>query len=142
MRYVSEYTIDVGPNPKFTTLKEVTLQELIKLRVRDLGLGGTPTTKQIVERATHSTIENMALELCRAEVGLHQAIADTEQPLGDCYYIMHKPITGFLGQPCVFGLANNGNGLLLYGTWANPDSRWDPENQLVFALRKIEPIKA
>lgn len=128
--------------PKFTTLEEVTPQELIKLRVRDFGLTGTPTTTQVFERATHSRIGNMALELCRAEVGPHQAIADTEQPLNDVYYIAYEPITDRDGDPSVFGLERDDGGLWLYGPWAGPEGGWDPEDQLVFALRKIEPVKA
>lgn len=129
-------------NPKFTTLEEVTLQELIKLRVQDLGLPGTPTTKQIIGRATHSRIGNMALELCRAEVGPHQAIADKDQPLGDYYYIMHEPAPGRSGDPRVFGLGRGGGGLWLHDYWANPDSPWPPDAQFVFSLRNFEPVKA
>lgn len=136
------YVSDIMHSPKFGTLKEVTLQELIKLRVKDLGLPRTPTTKQIFERAAHSRIGNMVLELCRAEVGPHQATADKDQPLGDYYYIMHEPIADRSGYPSVFELGRDGDGLWLYGAWATPGSRWGPGTRLVFALRNIEPIKA
>lgn len=142
VRNVSAYALDMAHNPKLTTLEEVTPQELIKLRVQELGLPGTPTTKQIIERATHSKIGNMALELCRAEVGLHQAIADKEQSLGDYYYIMHEPIVDRHGLPRVFLLARYVDGLWLGGYWARSDGRWDPGFRLVFALRNIEPVKA
>lgn len=142
VRNVSGYGLDMMHNPKFTTLEEIILQELIKLRVQDLGLSGIPTTKQIVERATHSRIRNMALELCRAEVGPHLAIADKDQPLGNYYYIMHEPLTDRGGDPRVFALGRGGDGLWLGGDWASPGSRWGPESQFVFALRNIEPVKA
>ena len=142
VRTLSGYALDMMHNPKFTTLEEVTPQELIKLRVQDLGLTGTPTTTEVFERATHSRIGNTALELCRAEVGPHQAIADTEQPLNDWYYIAHKPITDRDGDPSVFGLERNAGGLWLDGRWAKPDYGWRPGDRLVFALRNIESVKA
>lgn len=85
----------------------------------------------------------MALELCRAEVGPHQRIADTEQPLNDFYYIAHEQITGRDGFPAVFRLGRHDFGLWLHGYWAKPEFKWPPEFQLVFALREIvEPVKA
>lgn len=135
VRIVTEYALDMMYSPKFSTLEEVTSQELIKLRVQDLGLTGTPTTKEVFERAMHSIIENMALELCRADVGPHQAIVDIEQPLSDVYYIAHEPIAIRDGNLCVFRLGCNAHGLWLHGIWARPDDGWYPEDQLVFALR-------
>lgn len=128
-------------NPKFTTLEKVTPQTLIKLRVKDLGLPETPTTEQIFERATHSRIGDMALEYCRAEVGPHLAIADKDQPLG-YYFIVHEPLADRFGDKHVFRLERNKFGLCLNGGWAHFDRKWFPEDQLVFALRNIEPVKA
>lgn len=142
VRNVGGYALDIIHSPKFATLEEVTPVELIKLRVQDLGLSGIPTTTQVFERATHSRIGNMALELCRAEVGLHQAIADTEQPLNDVYYIAHEPIAGRGGRPFVFSLGRGAGGLWLGDDWAGPEGRWGPGGRLVFALRHIEPVKA
>lgn len=139
---VNRYGMDILHNPKFTTLEKVTPQELIKLRVQDLGLAGTPTTEQVLERATHSRIGNMILELCRAEVGPHQRIADKEQPLNDFYYIAHEQIADRHGIPRVFLVARGVLGLWLSAVWVEPDSRRNPEHQLVFALRNIEPVKA
>ena len=139
---LSGYALDMMHNPKFTTLEEVTPQELIKLRVQDLGLTGTPTTTEVFERATHSRIGDMALELCRAEVGPHQAIADTEQPLNDWYYIAHEPITDRGGYMGVFSLERRADWFWLDGDWARPDGRWRPGDQFVFALRNIESVKA
>ena len=45
-------------------------------------------------------------------------------------------ITDRNGNPNVFKLERNANGLWLNDNWAKPDNRWNPENQLVFALRK------
>ncbi len=142
VRTVSRYASDMMHNPKFTTLEEVTPVELIKLPVSALGLPGTPTTRQIFERAPQCKVGDMTLELCRAEVGPHQAIKDTEQPLNDYYYIMHEPITDRDGDPGVFGLGRNADGLWLHGGWARPGNGWDPDDQVVFTLRKVEPVKS
>lgn len=142
VRKPSGYTLDMMHSPEFATLEEVTPVELIKLRVREFGLTGTPTTTQLFERATHSRIGNMALELCRTEVGPHQAIADTKQPLNDVYYIAHEPIADRGGHLRVFSLARDASGLWLDDAWALPGCGWDPGSRLGFALREIEPVKA
>ena len=141
VRNVSGGVVDMIHHPKFTTLPEVTPVELIKLPVSALGLPGTPTTRQIFERAPQCRVGDMALEFCRAEVGPHQAIKDIEQPLNDYYYIMHEPIAGRRGLPRVFELARDDDGLWLSDDWALPEGRWYPERQLVFTLRKVEPVK-
>lgn len=55
------------------------------------------------------------------------------------YYIAHEPIADRSGDPSVFGLVRDEDGLWLCDGWADPRRRWDPENRLVFALRNIEP---
>ncbi|OGE26884.1 hypothetical protein A3C32_01680 [Candidatus Daviesbacteria bacterium RIFCSPHIGHO2_02_FULL_41_14] len=142
VRTLSEYALDMAHNPKFTTLEKVTPVELIKLPVSALGLPGTPTTRQIFERVPQCRVEDMALVLCRAEVGLHQAIKDTAQPLNDYYYIMHEPLADRDGDPHVFGLERDDSGLWLNDGWALPVDRWIPDDQVVFALRKVKPVKS
>lgn len=141
VRDVSGYVSDMMHNPKFTTLEEVTPVELIKLPISALGLSGTPTTRQILERFPQCRVGEYALELCRAEVGPHQAIKD-KQPLNDWYYIMHEPISDRYGYPGVFVLGRHDYGLWLSGRWAKPGNEWDPGLQVMFALRKSESKKA
>ena len=138
VRNIGGYASDVVHNPKFTTLEKVTPIEIIKLPVSALGLDGTPTTKQVLGRIPQCRVGDMALELCPVEVGLHLAIKDTEQPLSDCYYIMHEPIPDRHGSPLVFGLERDARGLWLSVSWARPDRRWLPEYQLVCALRRLQ----
>jgi len=45
-------------------------------------------------------------------------------------------ITDRNGNPNVFKLERNDNGLWLNDNWAKPDNRWNPDNQVVFTLRK------
>ena len=141
VKTVTGYASDMIHNPKFTTLEKVTPVELIKLPVSALGLPGNPTTREIFERAPKCRVGDMALELCRAEVGPHQAIKDTDQPLNDYYSIMHEQLTDRSGNLGVFGVGHNADGLFLDDTWAGPGSKWDPGSLVVLALRKVESVK-
>ena len=40
------------------------------------------------------------------------------------------------GNPNVFKLDRNDDGLWLNNNWANPDNTWNPKNEFVFSLRK------
>ena len=126
---------------EFDVLKEVTPQVLLKFPVRALGLPGTPTTTELYERIPQTQYGDYVLELSRAEVGPHLGIEDKDQPVGDYYYVMHKPITDSYSLPSVFGIGSLSFGRLLDGTQADPDLRWDPDTQLVVTLRKIKPVK-
>jgi hypothetical protein len=39
------------------------------------------------------------------------------------------------GNPNVFNLEHNDDGLWLNNNWANPDNEWNPNNKFVFRLR-------
>ncbi|HSX42367.1 MAG TPA: hypothetical protein VLE93_03385 [Candidatus Saccharimonadales bacterium] len=116
----------VLPNPEQITL--------IRLKVGDLGLTGQPTTDEIYARAAE-----LGLELCPAEVGPHQRLKDTEQPLGDWYRVAMKQIADRFGSPDVFRLERNDHGLWLSDSIAEPDRRWDLDDQFVFGLRNVSP---
>jgi len=36
----------------------------------------------------------------------------------------------------VFNLERNEDGLWLNDNWANPDNKWNPDNEFVFSMRK------
>jgi hypothetical protein len=38
------------------------------------------------------------------------------------------------GNPNVFNLERNEDGLWLNNNWANPESRWNPDNEFIFYL--------
>ena len=40
------------------------------------------------------------------------------------------------GNPNVFNLKRNEDGLWLEDNWAKPENRWNPDNEFVFRLRK------
>ena len=47
--------------------------------------------------------------------------------------ILHK--TGSDGNPHIFNLECNDDGLWLNNNWAKPDNEWNPNNEFVFCLR-------
>ena len=112
------------PNPEQATL--------IRLKVGDLGFTSSPTTDDVYARAAE-----LGLELCPAEVGPHQRLQDTEQPLGNWYRIAMEQIAGRHGYPSVFDLARDGDGLWLDSDWVGPDGRWHLGIEFVFRLRNV-----
>lgn len=130
---ISSYAEDMLHSKDFTTLPNSETLDTVKLRVGDLGLTGTPTTDQVYARA-----DELGLDLCPAELGPHKRLKETNQPLGDYYWIGMKQITGRRGPPHVFGLGRREGRVWLLDGWAGPGDRWRPDAQFVFSLRKSE----
>lgn len=128
---ISSYAEDMLHSRDFTTLKESQVLHTIRLRVRDLGLEGTPTINQVYARAGE-----FDLDPCPAEAGVYQRLKDIGQPLGEWYLMAMKQIADRDGDPSVFYLERGGDGLWLGGDWAGPDAGWDPGLEFVFSLRK------
>ncbi|MEK7187410.1 MAG: hypothetical protein AAB691_01020, partial [Patescibacteria group bacterium] len=57
------------------------------------------------------------------------------QPLHEWIYMGMKQITGSGGNPSVFRLAHDEDGLWLDNFWALPDHEWYPVYEFVFRLR-------
>lgn len=128
---ISSYARDMLHSPNFTTLPNSEPLEIVRLTVGDLGFTEIATTEQIYERARQS-----GLDLCPAEVGPHLRLKDTDQLLGEWYYIGMKQIADSDGHPNVFRLGRGGGGVWLSGGWAGPGGRWRPGHGFVFGLRK------
>lgn len=117
----------------FTTAKKPEGITLIRLTVRDLGFSNGATIDEIFDRA-----QKLGLEPCPPETGPHYRLQKSGQPMGDWVYIGMKPIADSDGRPGVFGLVRGGDGLWLYGGWADPGARWHPGGGFVFRLRKSD----
>lgn len=115
----------------FTTLPQKDSIDLVRLRVQDLGLKGTPTTDEVYAKANE-----LGLDLCPAEVGPHLRLKNTDQPLGEWYLIGMKQIAVRHGHSHVFYLVRHEYGLWLSHYWAEPGNEWYPDDEFVFALRK------
>lgn len=136
---ISAYAEDMLHSQDFTTLNNPVNIDTVRLKVQDLGFKSseTPTTDQVYARANE-----LGLDLCPAEVGPYLRLKDQNQPLVEWYYIGMKQIADRYGDPRVFDLVRDGDGLWLYDEWARPDFRWYPEDAFIFALRKeIGPKK-
>jgi hypothetical protein len=115
----------------FTTLPEEQTLNLVRVKVADLGLAGNPTTDQIYAKAN-----DLGLDLCPAEVGPQLRLAYKDQPMDEWLYVGMKQITDSDGNPDVFGLGRDDDGLWLHDDWASPDGTWGPRSEFVFSLRK------
>ena len=124
-------------------VKEQTL-DLVKVTVKEL----------FEDEELHTTFEiyakakKLGLKLCPPQVGAQLREDYTDQPLNEWIYIGMKQIADRRGDPDVFLLARNEDGLWLRNDLANPDSHWNPDNQFVFSLRKslklskpLKPLK-
>lgn len=128
----AEYLIDRAE--EFDTPGEPEEIKLIFPRVRDMGLTGIQTTDQVYQRGF-----DLGWSLCSRRVGPYLRTQDPNQPLGDVYWIAMKQMTGRSGNPRVFELERDEDGLWLSGSWVRPTGGWNPEDQLVFGLRKDTP---
>jgi hypothetical protein len=106
------------------------LIEVVRLKVRDLGFTNCPTTDQLFAK-----VQEFGLELCPAEVGLQYRLQYIDQPRNDWFYIGMKPVVAS-GDPCVFELVHDNDGLWLYGHRAPPGNEWDLDDTFVFRLCK------
>lgn len=104
--------------------------DIVRLKVRDFGFTNYPTTTELFAKA-----EEFGLELCPAEVGPQYRLQQTDQPMGDWFYIGMKPLVAS-GHPRVFRLEHNSNGLWLNLSWASPDYHWPLALEFVFRFRK------
>lgn len=149
---ISGYALDMLKSSDFTTLKEKQQITLVRARVEDLGFKNGATTAEIMGTEkdtdehgnptpfTRGGMTQLGLNFCLPEVGIYQRLKDTNQLLGEWYWIAMKQITDRGGDPHVFRLERFGGGLWLHDvSWASPDSRWRPGEALVFRLRKPEP---
>ncbi len=129
---LSPYVEDMFKSPNFATQEAIKDIELIRLRVKDLGIPGDfPTTEQIY---TH--IKGLGLELCPAEVGPYYRLQYINQPEDEELYIAMQPITCRRGIPYIFGVYNSMGGKWLYGDKIYPTSEWGEDTNMLFSLCK------
>ena len=129
------YAESMIDNPDFPSEINKQSLTLVTLKVSDLGFDkGTPTTDQIYDKA-----KELGLELCPPEVGPEYRISYNNQPVDKWCYIAMKQIADSRGDPRVFRLVRDGDGLWLVDDWAEPGLRWGLDVQFGFSLRKSEP---
>jgi hypothetical protein len=133
---ISENAKDVLLSKEFVPGKDREEATLIRLTVADLGFKTSVTTDQIYERA-----QALGLELCPADTGPNYRLKYQNQPLGEWISVGMKQIADRDGDPVVFGVGRNEDGLWLYGFWAEPTIEWDPDLKFLFRLRKLKDLE-
>ena len=129
---ISDYVKQMMDSKDFITSKKQEQINLIRLTVRDLGFPNSATTQEIYNKA-----EELGLELCPAETGPNLRLNYLDQPLGDWFWIAMKQIADAVGDPYVFYLNRDGDGLWLDDNWNSPEHRWNSDDEIVFRLRKF-----
>lgn len=130
----SNYTKDLLKSSEFKTLVRSERVDLVQLKVSDLGFTENPTTDQLYAKATE-----LGFELCPSEVALHLRLQESSQPLNTFYRIGMKQIADRRGDPRVFGLERDGDGLWLGYDIALPARKWFLDDQFVFRVRNVSP---
>ncbi|MBU4421698.1 hypothetical protein L6259_02545 [Candidatus Parcubacteria bacterium] len=130
---ISNYAKSMMENPDFTTSKTREKADIVRLKVADLGFTNFVTTDELYKRA-----EELGLELCLPETGPQYRLQYADQPLGEWIHIGMKQIADSDGNPDVFNVERNDDGLWLYNDWAKPTYKWNPDYEIVFRLRKLE----
>lgn len=131
---ISDYAKSMLLNKaEFIPTKNKEDMTLVRLSVGDLGFKTSATITQIFEQA-----EELGLELCPPDTGPHYRLKYRNQPLNEWFRIGIKPITDSGGDPDVWDVARDDDGLWLGHDWAGPDGTWDPDYEFVFRLRKSE----
>lgn len=129
--YVSDWARDLIMG-RIKYLKRSVKVELGWIKVRDLfNDDQAHTTAELISRI------KAVGDLCPAEVGPHQRLADADQPIGEWYYVIHEPVPASDGYPSVFLVGRSSDdGRYLDGALAHHGDLWRPGNVVVFRLRK------
>lgn len=132
---IGSYAKQMVESADFTTLPEPQPRELVIGRVGDLvpnPKGHYATTEEI-----WASRDEKSLEPVSAETALHYLLQKGDQlQLGDTLWMSMKTIAASDGDPRVFRLARDVDGLWLRGRWTRPGRRWLPGYEFVFGLRK------
>jgi hypothetical protein len=116
----------------------------VRLRVADLGFPEGALTREIIGSDedrdlfghlapyTGGRYREMGLDLCSAEVGPCLRLEYADQPQGERLHIAMKPIEDNTGEPRIFVVEHNSEGLSLDATRARHDDEWSADDLFVF----------
>jgi len=120
---------------------------LVIFSVADLGFLEAATTGEIIGTDsdtdqhgipapfTKGKGKHFGLELCPPEVAPEYRLKYKNQPLGERLYVAMRPITSSDGEPRIFVLGRNADGLFLDAIRARPDDKWHPNNKFIFCVQ-------
>lgn len=127
---VSDWANDILEQVEFSKKKESI--DLVVLTPSDMGLTGYPTLKEIYGKAFE-----LGYELCPAEVGPLLRMEYRDQPMDEWLRIAMNPINDRDGDPTIFRLGHNADGLGLGRNDGDLGYDWDAGNRFVFRSRKL-----
>lgn len=130
---ISDYAKSMMENPDFVWGSSREEVKLVRLTVAHLGFKTGATTDQIYKR-----VQALGLELCPPDTGPNYRLQYKDQPLGEWVRIGMKQISDYDGNPNVFYLERDDDGLWLSSDWAGPGLTWHPDSKFVFRFRKVE----
>ncbi|MGH8474541.1 MAG: hypothetical protein ACRER2_02005 [Methylococcales bacterium] len=119
----------------------------VRLRVADLGFATGALTREIIGSEedrdlfghpapfTGGRCNQLGLDLCSPQVGPELRLQYSEQPLGERVYVAMKPIIASDGEPRIFVVEHNSNGMSLDAARARPGDEWPPDAIFVFCAR-------
>jgi hypothetical protein len=120
---------------------------IIILKLADLAFAKGTTTGKIIGTEqdidqhgntapfTNGRGQHLGLELCPPEVAPHYRLEYKDQPLGERLYVAMKPIITSDGEPRIFVLEHNADGLSLNTARARPDDKWQPNDKFMFCMQ-------
>lgn len=124
--------------------------KIITLTVADLGFSEGATTSEIIG-TEHDADQHgnpapftggrgrlLGLELCPPEVAPNYRLEYKDQPLDERLYVAMKPISSSDGEPRIFVLGHNADGLFLDAARARADDKWPSNNKFVFCMSDSE----
>lgn len=109
--------------------------EIVLPSGRDLGLRRASPHRRFLEAGQAAGLHKL-----HPEVGRYLRLQDTDQPLGDVYWMAMDPISNRNGHPLVLVLEHRYNGLWLSTTWVHPAVLWNPGRRLAFGLTASETL--
>lgn len=77
----------------------------------------------------------LGLELCPPELAPQYRLEYKDQPLDERLYVAMRPITSSDGEPRIFVLGHDADGLSLDAARARPDDKWRPTDMFILCTR-------
>ncbi|OGG62220.1 hypothetical protein A3C19_03045 [Candidatus Kaiserbacteria bacterium RIFCSPHIGHO2_02_FULL_54_22] len=114
-------------SPDFKVVGEREHAELVEVSVRSFGFKKMTRYDKICERA-----KELGFELCPAEVGPQLRLQYTDQSLEEYLIVAMNAVNDSDGDPNVFHVTRDYDGLWLNAYNGRPDYEWSPEDRFIF----------
>lgn len=124
---VFKWAKDIMGKSDFTVSQELTKLNLVKVSVADLDFPDGATLKKIYERAI-----SIGLKLVPAEAGPQLRLQYTNQPIDEWLLMAMEPIKDSGGDPLIFHVQHDDDGLWLYARYGHPGLVWHSGRVFVF----------